>query len=203
MISVFFIYWKYAWCMDDAFANRETSGNPDIILKTHKKSRGRMLPFPSTGERSVAAADGDAGRKVTGADSSFRRTACIHPRPRVSARIRFAVRSLSEVTDRGNTLRKGERGCGSPHPPRSGPPSPQGEGLNAAERERDCLYCGERSVAAQPDRGRMLPFTSAGERSVAVGGADAGRRVTGADSSFRRTACIHPRPREAQGSGLR
>ncbi len=54
-----------------------------------------MLPFPSTGERSVAAGDVDTGRKVTGADSGFRRTACIHPRPRVSAGLRFAVRSLS------------------------------------------------------------------------------------------------------------
>ena len=59
-----------------------------------------MLPFTSTGGRSAAAGDGDAGRKVTGADSGFRRTACIHPRPRVSARIRFAVRSLLEALDR-------------------------------------------------------------------------------------------------------
>ena len=56
-----------------------------------------MLPFTSTGERSVAAGDGDAGRKVTGADSGFRRTACIHPRLRVSARLNFAVILLSKA----------------------------------------------------------------------------------------------------------
>ena len=60
-----------------------------------------MLAFTSTGERSVAAGDVDAGRKVTGADSGFRRTACIHPRPRVSARLRFAVIALSKAMDVG------------------------------------------------------------------------------------------------------
>ena len=45
-----------------------------------------------------------------------------------SAGLRFAVRSLSEALDRENTLREGERVCRSPHPPRSGPPSPRGEG---------------------------------------------------------------------------
>ena len=33
---------------------------------------------------------------------------------------------------RRKTLREGEQVRSSPHPPRSGPPSPQGEGLNAA-----------------------------------------------------------------------
>ena len=42
-----------------------------------------------------------------------------------SAGLRFAVRSLSGVPDRENTLREGERVCRSPHPPRSGPPSPE------------------------------------------------------------------------------
>ena len=44
MISVFFIYWNYTRCMEDAFANRETSGNPDIILKTHKNTAGGCSP---------------------------------------------------------------------------------------------------------------------------------------------------------------
>ncbi len=73
-----------------------------------------MLPFTSTGERSAAAGDGDAGRKVPGADSGFRRTACIHPRPRVSARIRFAVILLSKAPDIGRDHlihRKRSRGC--------------------------------------------------------------------------------------------
>ena len=58
-----------------------------------------MLPFTNTGERGVAVRDGVAGRKFTGADSGFRRTACIHPRLRVSARIRFAVILLSKAMD--------------------------------------------------------------------------------------------------------
>ena len=32
------------------------------------------------------------------------------------------------------TLREGERVLSSPHPPRSGPPSPRGEGLNALDK---------------------------------------------------------------------
>ena len=58
-----------------------------------------MLPFTSAGERGVAVRDGVAGRKFTGADSGFRRTACIHPRPRVSAGLRFAVILLSKAMD--------------------------------------------------------------------------------------------------------
>ena len=34
------------------------------------------------------------------------------------------------------TLREGERVCGSPHPPRSGPPSPRGEGQYAVQWAR-------------------------------------------------------------------
>ena len=45
--------------------------------------------------------------------------------PRAGAGLRFAVRSLSEVTDGEITLREGELVCMSPHPPRSGPPSPK------------------------------------------------------------------------------
>ena len=37
---------------------------------------------------------------ITGADSGFRRTNGFHPRLRVSAGLRFAVRSLSEAIDR-------------------------------------------------------------------------------------------------------
>ena len=47
--------------------------------------------------------------KISGADSGFRRTYGIHPRLRVSAGLNFAVRSLSEALDRGNTLREEER----------------------------------------------------------------------------------------------
>ena len=38
--------------------------------------------------------------QIQGADSGFRRTIGIHPRPRVSARLNFAVRSLSKAMDR-------------------------------------------------------------------------------------------------------
>ena len=134
------------------------------------------------GERSVAALPGGAEpfagrvgwrglplRTNKGADSGFRRTACIHPRLRVSAGLRFAVILLSNAVDVGRdhlihrkrspfpyegkdltppqmsirsgrtrdfTLRDSKRVCRSPHPPRSGPPSPRGEGLNTAESGR-------------------------------------------------------------------
>ena len=39
--------------------------------------------------------------------------------------LRFAVRPLSDAIDRENTLRERELVCRSPHPPRSGPPSPK------------------------------------------------------------------------------
>ena len=42
-------------------------------------------------------------RTIKGADSGFRRTYGFHPRLRVSAGIRFAVRSLSEALDRENS----------------------------------------------------------------------------------------------------
>ena len=43
----------------------------------------------------------------------------------------LAFRAVSTL--RRITLREGEWVCRSPHPPRSGPPSPQGEGLNALD----------------------------------------------------------------------
>ena len=41
--------------------------------------------------------------QIQGADSGFRRTLCLHPRLRVSAGLRFAVRSLSKAIDRENS----------------------------------------------------------------------------------------------------
>ena len=65
---------------------------------------------------------------------------CTFTRAARSAGLRFAVRSLSEVIDRENTLREGRRDCRSPHPPRSGPPSPtRGDrlrGLDLIHRKR-------------------------------------------------------------------
>ena len=40
--------------------------------------------------------------QIQGADSVFRRTLCLHPRLRVSAGLRFAMRSLFEAIDREN-----------------------------------------------------------------------------------------------------
>ena len=70
--------------------------------------------LPDCGERSVAALPGGAKpfagrvgwrglplRTNKGADSGFRRTACIHPRLRVSASIGFAVILLSKAIDIG------------------------------------------------------------------------------------------------------
>ena len=118
---------------------------------------------------------------------------CAFTRAARSAGLRFAVRSLSEVTDRETTksgacvgtsstanavplplvgeglkavqvgarlpgrtrhcpfragltfwletLREGERVRSSPHPPRSGPPSPRGEGLNEPDKGKACFHC--------------------------------------------------------------
>ena len=41
--------------------------------------------------------------QIQGADSVFRRTACIPPRLRVSAGLRFAMRSLFSALDRENS----------------------------------------------------------------------------------------------------
>ena len=68
---------------------------------------------------------------ITGADSGFRRTNGFHPRLRVSARIRFAVRSLSEASDREiNKVRR--PGWHLIHRKRSPFPS-IGEGLKAPD----------------------------------------------------------------------
>ena len=98
--------------------------------------RGRVLAFTSAGGAKPIA--GWGGLEGFTPPHHYRRgqrllTDTVHsPAPRVSASIRFAVRSLSEAIDRENTLREGERVCRSPHPPRSGPPSPRGEGQCAA-----------------------------------------------------------------------
>ena len=57
---------------------------------------------------------------------------CAFSRAARSAGLWFAVILLSKTMDRKITLREGERVCRSPHPPRSGPPSPQGEGQERA-----------------------------------------------------------------------
>ena len=62
---------------------------------------------------------------------------------------------------------------------------------------------GERSVAAQPDRGWVIAFTSAGgaKPGAGRGGSEGGypsAQIQGADSGFRRTYGIHPRRASAQ-----
>ena len=105
--------------------------------------RERMLPFASAGgAKPIAATETDAGCRAAawggleGVPPPHRfkaRTAAsdgqrAFTRAARSAGLNFAVRSLSEASGRENTLREGERVRSSPHPPRSGPPSPQGEG---------------------------------------------------------------------------
>ena len=56
----------------------------------------------------------------------------------VEARLRVPGATLAyfgHLCISARTLREGERVCRSPHPPRSGPPSPQGEGQDAAYDE--------------------------------------------------------------------
>ena len=69
--------------------------------------RGRMLPFAQPGgAKPIAGGVGWRGlplRTIKDADSVFRRTACIPPRLRVSAGLRFAVRSLSGALGRENS----------------------------------------------------------------------------------------------------
>ena len=114
--------------------------------------RGRMLPFAQPGgAKPIAARDRDAGHfvgwvggvprraeplhTISGADSGFRRTNGIHPRLRVSAMIRFAVRSLSGETDRGSDKVR-RPGWHLLH--RGAVPLPLiGEGLSAVETGRD------------------------------------------------------------------
>ena len=77
------------------------------------------------------------------------------------------------------TLRDSEGVHSSPHPPRSGPPSPQGEGLNAPESGRGCECRARRfqipASEALPDRGRTFPFVSAGgAKPIAAMETDAG-----------------------------
>ena len=55
------------------------------------------------------------------------------------------------------TLREGERVCRSPHPPRSGPPSPQGEGQYARESGLDCECRAFRAIADLIHRCRGPP----------------------------------------------
>ena len=51
---------------------------------------------------------------------------------------RLKLRRDLHCRTRDFTLREGERVCRSPHPPRSGPPSPQGEGQGARKFGRGC-----------------------------------------------------------------
>ena len=83
-----------------------------------------------------------------------------------SAGLRFAVRSLAEAMDRERS-KSGAR-VGTSSTADAVPLPLVGEGLIARKSGRDLQCrarhshnCGERSVAALPDCGRMLPFTSA------------------------------------------
>ncbi len=122
-----------------------------------------------------------------GADSGFRRTACLHPRPRVSAGLDFAVRPLYEVLDRGT--KKSGACIGTSSTANVVPPSPRGEGLNARQSGRDCECRARRSRSLNP----------AGRSPSPVSGGLPVRINYGADSGFRRTACLHPRPRVSAG----
>ena len=102
---------------------------------THLKLR-RDCPVgrgsSNRGERSVAAQPagrspspagvgwrGSPLRTIYGADSGFRRTTCLHPR-RAQRRAQVCGEIAAQHAPRG------ERVFSSPHPPRSGPPSPKG-----------------------------------------------------------------------------
>ena len=100
--------------------------------------------------------------QIQGADSGFRRTACLHPRLRVIVGLRFAVRSLSKAIDRENN--KVRRLCWHLiHRKRSPFPS-IGEGLSAVEIEASIRMAG--AFFDAPRRGAGLPVTSStAERS--------------------------------------
>ena len=121
-----------------------------------------MLPFTSTGERSVAAGDGDAGRKVTGADSGFRRTACIHPRLRVSAGLRFAVILLSKTVDIGRDHLIHRKRSPFPYEGKALTPLKVGETARSSAHEDDFARLpAKRQRFARRDLGRTAPLREA------------------------------------------
>ena len=73
-------------------------------------------------------------RTIKGADSGFRRTYGFHPR---RAKRRAQVCGEVTVGSDGQGNQQSPAPVLAPHPPRSGPPSPQGEGQNALQVGRD------------------------------------------------------------------
>ena len=59
---------------------------------------------------------------------------------------RSKLRRDLQCRTRNFTLREGERVCSSPHPPRSGPPSPQGEGQYTLEKGNYASIVGRFSI---------------------------------------------------------
>ena len=115
-------------------------------VEIEAKLRMSGATLSNCGERSVAALPGGAepfaGRvgwrgypsaQITGADTGFRWTYGFHPRPRVSAGLRFAVRSLSKALDRENN--KVRRLCWHLIHRCRGPPSPHRGRLKRPIRE--------------------------------------------------------------------
>ena len=167
---------------------------------TLPKSR-RAKRCRAGGAKPNAGCDTDDCHTIKGADTGFRRTACIHPR---RAKRRAQVCGDSTVQNDG-------RRAGSPHPPQAVPLPLRGEGLNAAQDGRD-FPCRTRHSAcpaseALPACRRMLPVANAGgaKPNAGRGGLEGftpphhnrrGQRLP-ADSMHT------PAPREAQDSGLR
>ena len=93
---------------------------------------GRSPSPPGTGMPAASRQRGVGWRgsplhTITGADSGFRRTLCLHPR---RAKRRAQVCGDSTVQNDG-------RWAGSPHPPQAVPLPLRGEGLNAPESGLD------------------------------------------------------------------
>ena len=82
----------------------------------------------------------------------------------------------NSIPVRHGTLREGERVCRSPHPPQAVPLPLEGKDNSALDIGARFFLsgatlptCGERSVAAKSDRGRVLIITSAGEAKPIAG----------------------------------
>ena len=140
-------------------------------------------------------------RTINGADIGFRRTLCLHPR-----RAKRRAQVCGEVTVKGEGQGKQQiRRPGWHLIHRGAVPLPLvGEGLRAVKVGRDC-ECRARhfhiaaSIALslchfakgcsyfRAPAGRSPSPAGVGWRGLPL------RTITGADSGFRRTACLHPR----------
>ena len=130
---------------------------------------------------------------------------CRSPHPPRSVRLNFAVIALSKAIDVGRDHLIHRKRSPFPYEGKALTPLKVGETANVGRyssqirRAKRCREAGPRAGAPLPERRRG----EAHRRQGWVGGVYPSAQIQGADSGFRRTACIHPRraQRRAQVCG--